>query len=37
MLFAPLPGRLKNFRAPAVRFDSIADNLSKAGWNWGRV
>jgi hypothetical protein len=31
------PGRFKNFPAPTVRFDSIADNLSKAGWTWGCV
>jgi hypothetical protein len=25
--------RFKNFPAPTVRFDLIADNLSKAGWS----
>jgi len=35
-LSAPRPGPQK-LSSPTARFDSIASNLSKAGWSWGCV
>ena len=34
--YLPSTGRQKS-RTPVTYWETIADNLSKAGWSWGRV